>query len=77
MKEPSKAKQNKKDTVSYSDAMAELEQILADIESGETDIDTLSVQVKKALTLVKLCKAKLRNTDEEIAKVMNEFKDLE
>ena len=78
MKEASKArlKDTDKDTViSYSDAVTELEAILESIESGDADIDQLSDKVKRALFLVKLCKSRLRATDEEIRKIMEEFND--
>ncbi|HEX5001086.1 MAG TPA: exodeoxyribonuclease VII small subunit [Bacteroidia bacterium] len=76
MKEPSKAKSAKSkeaDFISYSDAVAELESILEGIESGETDIDLLSEQLKRAVFLVRLCRSKLRNTDQEVKKIIKEF----
>ena len=76
MKETSKVKSKSNLDISYSDALKELEEILTAIESGDTDIDTLSEQVKRAFVLVKICKAKLKSTDEEISKILNEFKDL-
>ena len=76
MKETSKVKSKSNLDISYSDALKELEEILTAIESGDTDIDTLSEQVKRAFVLVKICKAKLKSTDEEISRILNEFKDL-
>ena len=78
MKEPSKAKSAKTreaetSTISYSQAVEELEQILEGIESGETDIDQLSEKLKRAVWLVQVCRAKLRNTDEEVKKIISEF----
>jgi exodeoxyribonuclease VII small subunit len=78
MKEPSKAKSAKTDhsepeTISYSQAVGELEQILEEIESGETDIDLLSEKLKRAVWLVQVCRTKLRNTDEEVKKIIREF----
>ncbi len=77
MKEQSKAKSPDPGDITYSEAIKELELILDQIETGETDIDALSLQVKRALLLVKLCKAKLKSTDEEISKIMAEFKEVE
>ncbi len=38
------------------------------MENDELDIDQLSEQLKRAKTLVKLCRDKLTKTDEEIKK---------
>jgi len=65
MKEPSKAKSAKNkepDSISYTDAVAELE-----------SIDLLSEQLKRAVFLVRLCRSKLRNTDQEVKKIIKEF----
>jgi exodeoxyribonuclease VII small subunit len=76
MKETSKAKSGEmNDQPAYSEAVAELEQILTEIESGDTDIDILSEKVKRALYLIRLCKARLKHTDDEVKKIMQEFTD--
>jgi exodeoxyribonuclease VII small subunit len=58
---------------SFNDAIAEIETILHNIESGDPDIDKLSVEVKRASELIKECQKKLRTTEEEINGI---FKDL-
>ena len=58
---------------SFNDAVEEIEKILHNIESGDLDIDKLSVEVKRASDLIKLCQKKLRSTKEEINSI---FKDL-
>ena len=58
---------------SFNDAVVEIETILHNIESGELDIDKLSLEVKRAAELIKLCQKKLRTTEEEINSI---FKDL-
>jgi exodeoxyribonuclease VII small subunit len=63
------------DQPAYSEAVSELEQILTEIESGDTDIDILSEKVKRALYLIRLCKARLKHTDDEVKKIMQEFTD--
>lgn len=57
----------------YSRALTELEQIIAEIESEDIDIDTLSEKVKRAAFLITLCKTRLRNTEEEVKKVLSEI----
>lgn len=80
MKEPSKAKSQKvseEETsgITYREAVEELEQILEGIENGETDIDLLSEKMKRAVWLVRVCRAKLRNTDDEVKKIIKDFGD--
>ena len=58
---------------SFNEAVVEIEDILRNIESGELDVDKLSVEVKRASELIKQCQKKLRTTEEEINSI---FKDL-
>ena len=58
---------------SFNNAVSEIEKILRNIESGDLDIDKLSVEVKRASELIKQCQKKLRTTEEEINSI---FKDL-
>jgi exodeoxyribonuclease VII small subunit len=58
---------------SFSEAVIEIEDILKQIESGELDVDKLSVEVKRASELIRQCQKKLRITEEEINSI---FKDL-
>lgn len=61
------------ENISYAAALEELEKILADMESNELDLDTLSEKVKRAAFLTKLCKTKLRSTTEEIDKILEDW----
>ena len=56
----------------YEAAFAELQGIVNKMENDELDIDQLSEQLKRAQELIKLCKDKLTNTDEEIKKILAE-----
>jgi exodeoxyribonuclease VII small subunit len=74
MKEPSKAKSDaSSENITYVAAVEELETILHEIETGETDIDVLSEKVKRALFLIRLCRARLKNTDDEVRKLIAGF----
>ena len=57
----------------YNEAMAEMEEILEKIEDGELDVDELSGKVKRASELLRLCQSKLRDTEEEIDKIIDEM----
>jgi exodeoxyribonuclease VII small subunit len=58
---------------SFNEAVIEIEDILKNIESGELDIDKLSVEVKRASELIKLCQKKLRSTEDEINGIFKEM----
>jgi exodeoxyribonuclease VII small subunit len=58
---------------SFNDTVVEIEKILHNIESGDLDIDKLSVEVKRASELIKICQKKLRSTEEEINSIFKDF----
>lgn len=68
-----KTKTMAKKEFSFNEAVKEIEKILGDIESGDLDVDKLSLSVKRASELIKQCQKKLRTTEEEINSI---FKDL-
>jgi len=52
--------------LSFGEAVTEVEEILANLESDEVDIDTLGGEVKRAVELIQICKDKLEKTDKEV-----------
>ena len=62
-----------KQNVSYKEAITEIDEILKQLENNELDVDELSEKVKRVSQLVTLCKDKLRNTEEEIDKILKEM----
>jgi exodeoxyribonuclease VII small subunit len=58
---------------SFSEAIVEIEDIIRQIESGELDVDKLSVEVKRASELIRQCQKKLRTTEEEINSIFREL----
>lgn len=58
----------------YSEAVAELEQIVRKMESDQCDIDSLSAYTSRALELLKFCKERLFKTDQELEKCLAELK---
>ena len=61
--------------IKYTEAFEELQQIVADIEDGEISVDELSVKVKRASELIKICKDKLSATDSDISKILENLED--
>ena len=60
--------------VTYEQAFQELQVIVRRMENAELDIDQMTIQLKRAQQLVKLCRDKLTKTDEEIKKILTEEK---
>ena len=57
----------------YAQAIAELEQIVQKMQSPDCGIDNLRQLTSRALQLLKLCKAKLTTTDEELKRILAEI----
>lgn len=56
--------------MNYTEAMAEIEKILARLRSEEMDVDGLAAEVKRATELIASCKARLRKAEEKVNKVL-------
>ncbi|MDE6335804.1 MAG: exodeoxyribonuclease VII small subunit [Muribaculaceae bacterium] len=56
--------------MTYAKAMAELEGIVAKMQSDNCDIDSLAGYTTRALQLLKYCKEKLFTTDQEVKKCL-------
>jgi len=61
--------------INYEEAFNELQKIVLEIEKGEISVDTLSEKVKRAAQLIKICKAKLSSTEEDVNKILKELDD--
>lgn len=59
--------------MNYKEAVAEIEAIVAKLEENRLDIDELSAQVKRALELLAFCNFKLRATEQEVEKLLQEM----
>ena len=59
----------KKSNISYSEAMAEIETIIRQLQSENCDIESLAERVKRASTLIELCRTKLRKAESDVEKL--------
>ncbi|MFN5296153.1 MAG: exodeoxyribonuclease VII small subunit [Flavobacteriales bacterium] len=59
--------------MNYSEAFQELQDIVAEIEKGETSVDVLSQKVKRAAELIQLCKKTLRETESDVNAILQEL----
>ena len=57
----------------YTEAFEELSRIVSEIEQGEISVDELSQKVKRAAELIKICKAKLTTTEEDVSKILKDL----
>ncbi|OFX83775.1 MAG: exodeoxyribonuclease VII small subunit [Bacteroidetes bacterium GWF2_33_16] len=62
-----------KKTLTYKEAVSEIEDILQKIENEELDVDDLSTKVKQVSTLIAFCKKKLHETEVEVEKILKDI----
>ncbi|GBE04544.1 MAG TPA: exodeoxyribonuclease VII small subunit [Nitrospirae bacterium] len=60
-------------TPGYKKALEEIESIVEEIENENVDVDILTGKVKRATYLINMCRKKLRATDDEVRKILEEF----
>ena len=56
--------------MTYSEAIAELEEILASLRSDSCDVDTLAARTRRAVELLKACRSRLTATDNELKEIL-------
>lgn len=59
--------------INYTKAFEELQIIVSEIEKGEISVDALSDKVKRAATLIKICRKKLTSTEEDVNQILREL----
>ncbi|WP_029035886.1 exodeoxyribonuclease VII small subunit [Salinimicrobium xinjiangense] len=56
--------------ITYTEAFEELQQIVRELENAEISIDELDTRVKRASTLLKICKEKLHKTEQNVLETL-------
>ena len=59
----------------YSEAIEELENIVAEIENEDISVDQLSDKVKRASELIRICRNVLFKTEAEVNSILKEIQD--
>jgi exodeoxyribonuclease VII small subunit len=59
--------------MAYTAAFEELQLIVQEIEEGGISVDELSIKVKRAAQLIKICKSKLTSTEEDVNQILKEL----
>lgn len=67
------SKQEETEKLTYAEAVKELEEIVARMQSDNCDIDKLSAYTRRAIELLRLCRERLTATDKEIQKCLEEL----
>lgn len=57
-------------TITYTEAIIELETIVSEIENASIGVDELSEKVKRAAELIKFCRNKLTSTEKEVSAIL-------
>ncbi|MBK6964625.1 MAG: exodeoxyribonuclease VII small subunit [Bacteroidales bacterium] len=57
-------------TITYAEAIEELETIVSEIENASIGVDELSEKVKRAAELIKFCRSKLTATEREVGSIL-------
>ena len=58
----------------YNEAITELEQILSELENDKSvNMDIISEKVKKAASLLEICKSQLHDLDSELEKILQQI----
>jgi exodeoxyribonuclease VII small subunit len=64
------------DDVGYAAALAELEEILEQLEDDDIDVDVLSSKVERAAVLIRLCRGRIRAAQMSVEEIVAELDDL-
>jgi exodeoxyribonuclease VII small subunit len=64
------------ESIGYSEAVAELEQILEKLERPDVDVDVLARQVQRAAELIRMCRARIAAARIEVETVVTQLDDL-
>jgi exodeoxyribonuclease VII small subunit len=62
------------DKLTYSEAIAELESIMDEMENDNISVDLLSEKVKRASMLIRFCREKLTLTEKEVGEILKDIK---
>lgn len=58
------------DEIGYADAVAELDEILAELDDDGIDIDLLSKRVERAAQLITICKSRISTAQQRVAGIV-------
>ena len=67
----------KDDALGYADAMAELEEILEELEGDDLDVDVLADRVRRASELIKTCRERIARAQGDVDRIVTDLEAFE
>ncbi len=64
------------ETLGYAAALAELDEILAELEAEELDVDVLAARVARAAVLVRFCRGRIAAARVEVERIVADLESL-
>ncbi|MCL4078917.1 exodeoxyribonuclease VII small subunit [Coriobacteriia bacterium Es71-Z0120] len=61
--------------LSFGDALAELERIVADLESGTLELEESLTRYERGVALLRACRAKLEAAEQKVTMLIGELED--
>jgi exodeoxyribonuclease VII small subunit len=65
------------DSLGYAAALAELEEILQELDGDDVDVDVLGARVRRATELLRLCRQRIARARLEVEQVVAELEDMD
>ena len=62
--------------IGYADAIAELGEILAELERDDLDVDVLATRVQRASELIQLCRGRIARAQADVDRVVTDLESL-
>jgi exodeoxyribonuclease VII small subunit len=69
-REPSQPPAEPTDPIGYAKALAELDEILQELDGDEVDVDILGQRVRRAAELLRICRDRITNARLEVEQVV-------
>ena len=64
-------------SIGYAEAVAELDDILLELDSDDVDIDVLSALVERAAQLISICRSRISVAQSRVEKIVDELESPE
>jgi exodeoxyribonuclease VII small subunit len=61
------------DTMRFSDALAELETIVSELEGGQLDLEDSLARYERGVALLRACQARLTEAEQKVTMLMGEI----
>jgi len=73
---PDNSAPDNSDVENYAEALAELEEILDELEDESLDVDTLATKVERASTLIRFCRNRITSARTQVEQIVADLDEL-